>query len=257
MIDAVITWVDGSDPAHIKKRSYFHDPLAHPDAFGQVRFVSSGEIRFAVKSLLKFCPFVRRIHVVTDAQRPSELGPLLDDVVDKVRIIDHRDIYGEHSDLLPVFSSRSIETMIHRIPDLAERFLYLNDDIFIGRPMQPTDFFDGDMPVLYGTLKRLPGPIEKWLKSKIGRSRPGYKAAQQAAARMTGRRNSYLLVEHQPHAMRRSTLAAFYKDDPAALRAQAGYRFRSAAQISPIGLTHHLELSQVTRITPPIDVGYI
>ncbi|MFZ3585123.1 Stealth CR1 domain-containing protein [Loktanella sp. DJP18] len=255
MIDAVITWVDGNDPLHRDKRRRFQDPSAHPEASGPQRFISSGEIRFSVLSLLKFCPFLRRIHIVTDDQRPFVSGALRDD--NRIRIVDHKGIYADHMDLLPVFSSRSIETMIHRIPDLTERFIYLNDDIFIGRPMRPMDFFEDDMPVLQGQLKRLPNPILRCLKSALGQSRPGYKAAQQAAAGAVGRRDSYLLVEHQPHPMRRSTLARFYDGSPAALRAQAGHRFRSDAQISPISLTHHLEMATGARILPPVDVGYI
>ncbi|SHF89144.1 Stealth protein CR1, conserved region 1 [Loktanella atrilutea] len=255
MIDAVITWVDGSDPVHLSKRERFQDPSAHPDASGQLRFASSGEIRFSVLSLLKFCPFVRCIHIVTDEQRPFELGSLPDS--GKINYVDHKDIYSDHADLLPVFSSRSIEAMIHRIPDLAERFIYLNDDIFIGRPMQPTDFFNDDLPVLHGNLKKMPNAILQRLKSKLGRSRPGYKTAQQAAARTVGRHKDYLLVEHQPQPMRRSTVANYYNDKPAALRAQAKHRFRSNAQFSPIGLAHHLEIAAGARIFPPVDIGYI
>lgn len=255
MIDAVITWVDGNDPVHLSKRKRFQDPSSHPDASGQHRFVSSGEIRFSVMSLLKFCPFVRRIHIVTDEQHPSVLGSLSDN--GKIKFVDHKDIYSDHTDLLPVFSSLSIETMIHKIPDLAECFIYLNDDIFIGRPMLPTDFFDEASPVLRGNLKKMPNALLRRLKSKLGRSRPGYKAAQQAAARAVGRHKDYLLVEHQPQPMRRSTVANYYDGKPSALRAQAGHRFRSDAQFSPIGLAHHLEIATGARILPPVDVGYM
>lgn len=257
MIDAVITWVDGADPAHRAKRAAYAGQGAHPDATTATRFANSGELRFAVLSLLKFCPFIRHIHVVTDAQHPRFLDPVLAEHGDIIRIVDHRAIYGAHADLLPVFSSRSIETMIHRIPGLAERFLYLNDDIFIGRPMQMSDYFDGDRPILRGHLTRFPNPALAWLKSRLRRTRPGYGAAQRAAARLAGQRGRYLLAEHQPHAMRRATLADFYAGDEAALREQAGHRFRSAAQISPIGLTHHLEMAAGARTAPPRDVGYV
>jgi hypothetical protein len=35
----------------------------------------------------------------------------------------------------------SIEMCLHRIPGLSRRFLYLNDDFFLGRAVQPSDFF--------------------------------------------------------------------------------------------------------------------
>jgi len=255
-VDAVVTWVNGADPAHRDRRARYRKPAVHAVAAGDIRFDQSGEIRYALASLLKFCPFVRRIHVLTDRQTPAALDTL-PDPEGRIRIVDHTVAFGEHADLLPVFSSRSIETMMHRIPDLAERFLYLNDDIFIGRPMEPADYFEGDRPVLQGEMKPLPGPVMRRIGGMLRRGRPGYGAALQGAARLVGRTDIYLLTEHQPHPMRRSTLAAFYAQDSAGLRAQAGHRFRSPDQVSPIGLTHHLELAQGARVVPARDVGYI
>jgi hypothetical protein len=171
--------------------------------------------------------------------------------------VDHKDIYGDHADLLPVFSSRSIETMVHRIPGLAEQFIYLCDDFSIARPVQPTEFFENDLPVLQGTLKPLPPSIFPWLRSKLKLHRPGHKRAQQAGARLAGRRGSYLLVRHHPHPMRRSTLTRFFASNPSVLRAQAGHRFRSVAQFSPVSLSNHLEIAAGARIKQPVDVGYI
>ncbi len=258
MIDAVVTWVDGADPAHRAARARFGDGAA-ADATAATRFASSGELRYAVGSLLRFCPFVRRIHVVTDAQHPAPLDPLLADraVADRVRVVDHRAIYGEHADLLPVFSSRSIETMIHRIPGLADRFLYLNDDIFVGRPRHEAEFFDGDRPVLRGRMARLPHPALAWARRRLRPERPGYGMAQRAAARSLGRRRDFLMLEHTPHALRRDTLAAHYADRPEALRRQAGFRFRDAGQLSPVGLAMHLELAAGARVAPVVDAGYV
>ncbi|WP_299817663.1 Stealth CR1 domain-containing protein [uncultured Jannaschia sp.] len=259
MIDAVITWVDGDDPAHRARRARYEARGAHPEATATTRFASSGELRFAVLSLLRFCPFVRRIHVVTDAQHPACLDTLRSVPADaaRIRVVDHRAAFGVHADLLPVFSSRSIETMIHRIPDLAERFLYLNDDIFVGRPMRERDYFDGDRPILQGHWRRFPNPAVAWLKRRVRSERPGFGAAQRQAARLAGARGRYFLLEHQPQPMRRSTLAGFYAGDPAVLRQQAGHRFRSPEQVSPLGLAAHLEIAAGARTMAPRDIGYV
>jgi hypothetical protein len=42
---------------------------------------------------------------------------------------------------LPTFSSPAIESHLHRIPGLADNFLYLNDDVMLGRPIFPDDFY--------------------------------------------------------------------------------------------------------------------
>src|SRR5690625_7827185 len=51
---------------------------------------------------------------------------------------------------LPTFSARPIELNIHRIPDLAERFVYFNDDMFIINKIRPEYFFQHDLPTDMG-----------------------------------------------------------------------------------------------------------
>ena len=262
MVDAVITWVDGDDPAHAAKRQRFTGGAVHPNARSATRFASRGEIGYGVWSILTFCPFVDRVFVVTDDQRPQAVEALFADRPDwrdRVRIVDHRDLYREHADLLPVFSSRSIETMLFRIPDLAEHFIYLNDDIFIGRPVARDLFFRDGRPVLQGRLHRFPNPVLARLKAwvKPGPARAGFKDAQQRAARLVGVQDRYFLAEHRPHPMRRSTMEAFFDARPDLLRAQAAPRFRSADQFSPIGLAHHLELLAGATVVPPSPSGYL
>ena len=247
-IDAVISWVDGDDPRHAAKRETYIGQNVHASARAATRFADRGEIGYCVVSVLRFCPFVRRVFIVTDAQYPAALKPILaarPDWRGRVDIVDHLAIYGEHADLLPVFSSRSIETMIHRVPGLAEHFIYLNDDVFIGRQLAPDHFFRAGKPVLRGRMKRFPNSLVERARSALlpGVRRAGFSLAQQKAARLTGCRRSYLLASHRPHPMRRSTVAGFFADRPALLRAQAGHRFRSPDQFSPVGLANHLELA--------------
>ena len=42
---------------------------------------------------------------------------------------------------LPTFNSHAIETRLHGVPDLADHFVYVNDDVFLGRPRRPEHFF--------------------------------------------------------------------------------------------------------------------
>ena len=41
----------------------------------------------------------------------------------------------------PAFSANPIELNMHRIPGLAERFVFFNDDMFLLAPMAEADFF--------------------------------------------------------------------------------------------------------------------
>uniref|UniRef100_UPI0015CEABF5 stealth conserved region 3 domain-containing protein n=2 Tax=Enterobacterales TaxID=91347 RepID=UPI0015CEABF5 len=58
---------------------------------------------------------------------------------DRVRIVDHSDII--ESQYLPTFNSHVIEAHLHKIPGLAEHFIYFNDDVFVARPLPAGHFF--------------------------------------------------------------------------------------------------------------------
>lgn len=260
MVDAVITWVDGDDPDHAAKRARHASRAVPASSRAATRFASRGEVGWCVASILRFCPFVDRVHIVTDGQRPGALDALLarrPDWTDRVRIVDHREVFGVDADLLPVFSSRSIETMLFRTPGLAERFLYFNDDMVVGRPLSEDLFFRDGLPVLQGRMHRFPNPalerLKAWLRPGPGRA--GFGHAQQQAARMAGFEDRFLLVGHHPHPMRRSTLAGFFEAHPGLLRRQAGHRFRSAGQVSPIGLACHLEILKGAPLRAPGPSG--
>ncbi len=101
-------------------------PLDLEENIGDVRYVQHGELRYCLRSIDKFTPWVRRIFLMTDNQRPAWLKDH-----PKVTIVDHKEIIPAY--LLPIFSSIAIEMHIHKIPGLAEHFIYGNDDFFINR----------------------------------------------------------------------------------------------------------------------------
>ncbi len=70
----------------------------------------------------------------------AQVPPWLDVDHPRIRLVDHRDLLP--ADALPTFNSHAIESALHRVPDLAEHFVYLNDDMLLGRPLGPERFFD-------------------------------------------------------------------------------------------------------------------
>jgi hypothetical protein len=66
----------------------------------------------------------------------------------KLNVVKHTDFIP--AEYLPTFSSHAIEMNIHRIPDLAEQFIYFNDDMFLLRPMTEADFFRNGLPCTCG-----------------------------------------------------------------------------------------------------------
>ncbi|KAM8908381.1 N-acetylglucosamine-1-phosphotransferase subunits alpha/beta isoform 2-T2 [Spinachia spinachia] len=100
------------------------------------RFEDNEELRYSLRSVERHAPWVRHIFIVTNGQIPSWLN--LDNP--RVTVVPHQDIFVNSSHL-PTFSSPSIETHIHRIPGLSQKFIYLNDDVMFGKDVWPDDFY--------------------------------------------------------------------------------------------------------------------
>jgi UDP-N-acetylglucosamine-lysosomal-enzyme len=80
-----------------------------------------------LRSIARFAPWVRHIWLVTNGQVPHWLRT----DHPRLTVITHAQIYPNRSHL-PVFASPSIEAHLHRIPGLADKFIYFNDDVMLG-----------------------------------------------------------------------------------------------------------------------------
>jgi hypothetical protein len=234
-IDVVYTWVDGADPAWRARRDArlrAADPGAAAEArSGEARYRDHDELRYSMRSIAAYAPWVRTIHLVTDGQRPAWLGDH-----PRVHLVDHTEILGP--DVLPTFNSQAIETAVHRIPGLAEHFVYLNDDMLLGRPVAPDLFFS-------------PGGLPAVLLSDLTLDVDGSDDRPYALAAFNNRRllaerfGATILrtIRHAPYAHRRSTLEAVEHDFPAAVAGTAAAPFRSPSDVSMLSsLAQHYGL---------------
>ena len=148
-IDIVVLWVDGSDPEwQIEKAKYSGSKLDDTNSVN--RFRDWGLMPYWFRAVENYLPWVRTIHFVTCGQVPSFLK--LDHP--KLHFVTHREFMPE--DCLPTFNASAIEMNIHRIEGLAEHFLYMNDDTFIGRPLKPEAFFKNGLPCVNGSEQIIP-----------------------------------------------------------------------------------------------------
>ena len=79
---------------------------------------------------------MRHIILVTNGQLPSWLNTSHP----RIRIVTHAMIFPNTSHL-PTFSSPAIESHLHRIPNISQKFIYFNDDVMFGRPVFPDVFW--------------------------------------------------------------------------------------------------------------------
>lgn len=139
-IDIVYLWVDGNDPVWRAKKEAFEQGMSYntSEALAEARFVDNDELKYSLRSIEQFAPWIHHIYIVTDGQVPS----WIDLTNERINIIDHKEIMPREA--LPSFSSTAIEWCIDNIPDLSEYFLLANDDTFIGREATPMDFYTLD-----------------------------------------------------------------------------------------------------------------
>ena len=107
LVDAVITWVDGSDKDLIKKKGeYLKSEKESKIQNVKTRYNQVGEIEFVIKSIIKFAPFINNIFIVTDGQSPKiidESNSWKKEYRDKLKVIDHKVIFREFTGFLPTF----------------------------------------------------------------------------------------------------------------------------------------------------------
>lgn len=263
-IDAVITWVDGDDLAHRKKRKMFasSDELANDDIGGEIRFKSVGEIRYCVASILRFAPFIRKIFIVTDGQDP-QLYDFIDaefpERTTEIEIVDHKTIFAGYESFLPVFNSLTIETMLWRIPGLSDHFVYFNDDVLLAAPVGPEDFFVGDSLVCYASRMSWHfAALLRWAKH-IGKPHKtfGFKDAMINAAELIGRRSTFLLFDHIPHMVLRDVLEGYFTAHPEALVNNISHRFREPSQYNTQELCYLLAEAQGRAVTRSNKGNYL
>ncbi|HNP32767.1 MAG TPA: stealth family protein [Flavobacterium sp.] len=253
-IDAVITWVDGSDENHAKKLSQYIENKSLMSEKGFVtRFNQANEIEYCIKSIYKFAPYVRTIFIVTDEQTPDFIKNDSKGFYHNVKIVDHKTIFKGYESYLPVFNSNSIETMISRIPDLAERFIYFNDDMLLIGETKPSDFFTTEgIPVLRGRWLNYESAALKEFLKKIGLkkkrvSKLTYKQAQANIAKILGFKR-YLKVSHTPIPLRKSVINNYLDQNEEVLINNIKHRFRVPTYFMIQSLGVHLEILNKTFI---------
>ncbi|ELP84136.1 capsular polysaccharide phosphotransferase, putative [Entamoeba invadens IP1] len=138
-IDVVWSWVNGTDPNWLESlKKYVTD-------FDPYRYRNTDTLVYSMRGVYKYLPYVKNYFIVTANQVPDFLDApynLTSFILVKnnitLEIVPHSQIIEKK--FLPVFNSEAIETSLHKIKNLGECFIYLNDDVFFNKPTPP-DYF--------------------------------------------------------------------------------------------------------------------
>lgn len=243
-IDVIYTWVNHDDPdwqdvfktakdLQRKKTTGIDTPaLPHQedtDAESLARFTNRDELRYSMRSVAQYMPWVRKIFIFTNCARPDWLT-----TSDRIVWVQHDEVIPP--DFLPTFNSHAIETSLHLIPDLAENFIYLNDDFFINQPI-PRSFFFSPNGLSnanledYGTVN---GTINPDHKDYMNAARNGVALLQTKFGKTPTR-----LHKHAPYALKKSVLAEIETHFPDSIRQTRAAQFRSMSDLSLVSFFYH------------------
>ena len=230
-IDMVFSWVDGSDRDWQRTRSsHMERFVAGEGDDHEARFRHVDELRYALRGVYMYAPWIRRIFIATDSERP---GWLADDP--RVTFMRSAEFFTDPS-VLPTYNSQAVEAQLHHIPDLAEHFLYSNDDMFFGRSVGPEMFFS-------------PGGISMFVEdeTRIGLGpnddqRSGFENAARVNRRLLLQRFGRITTRHLAHAptpLRRSVLRKLEQEFPDEFAATAASPFRASGNVSVTNSLYH------------------
>ncbi|RDI52794.1 Stealth-like protein [Nocardia mexicana] len=241
-IDIVYSWVDGSDPEFRARRAGMMAQVIvgeGDDADARIRQID--ELRYALRSVHKNAPWIRRIFIATDSRVPDWLAD--DPKVTIVRAVDHfPDASG-----LPVFNSHAVECQLQHIEGLSEHFLYSNDDMFFARPVRPSMFFTpaGISRFIEADTRIGPGPNTE--------RRSGFENAARVNRQLLAHRFGPVItrhLEHTPVPLRRSVLLEMEREFGAEFTRTRRSRFRAATDISVTNSLYHYYALLTGRAVP-------
>jgi len=249
-IDFVITWVDDTDSEWQKEKAKYTSELHTDDKIERYR--NWDLLKYWCRGVETYSPWARKIHFVTCGHVPEWLNT----EHPKIHVVEHEDYIP--TEYLPTFNSNVIEIYLHRINDLADRFVYFNDDMFLNAITEPTAFFvDGkpcDILAFQPVVANPTNPVmshlymnnslvlskyfhkrenikkqpSKYFNIKYPALYFGYNFLELTFPRYTG-----FFSAHGPMPFLKSTFEKLWELEESAFKEMSNHRFRSKDDLTP------------------------
>lgn len=230
-IDMVFSWVEDSDPEfRARWAAQMAQYVVGEGDEAEARIRQIDELKYALRSVNMFSPWVRRIFIATDSVPPAWLAEH-----PKITIVRGEEYFSDRA-ALPTYSSHAVESQLHHIPELAEHFLYSNDDMFFGRPLKASMFFS-------------PGGVTRFIEAKtrigLGANDPersGYENAARVNRQLIFERFGQVITRHLEHTavpLRKSVLLEMEREFSEEFARTQSSVFRSCTDISVTSSFYH------------------
>ena len=152
-VDFVVLWLDSKDPEwQAAKAKYMPQDRSVQKSNPEARFRDWDIFRYWFRAVEKYAPWVLNVYLVTWGHVPSWLN--LESP--KLRFVRHDQFIPR--EYLPTFSGFPTELNLWRIEGISEHIVYFNDDMFLTRPVEKSDFFCNGLP-RYSAIAEPPYPI--------------------------------------------------------------------------------------------------
>ncbi|MCO4638282.1 Receptor polysaccharide phosphotransferase [Streptococcus infantarius subsp. infantarius] len=116
---------------------------------GEQRYRDYDVFNYWFRMIEKNAPWVNNVYLITNGQKPDWLN--LEHP--KLKLVTHREFMPK--EYLPTYNSAAIELNLHHIEGLSENYLYFNDDTYLIRDSQPSDFYKNGQPKLLAVYDAL------------------------------------------------------------------------------------------------------
>lgn len=201
-IDLVITFVDSSDVKWQELYNQYVPQVDNVQINGKQRFRKNSHFIYLFRGIEKYVPWINNVFLVV--QSMSQVPKWIN--TSTVKIILHEDFIPH--EYLPVFNSQAIEMFLHKIPNLSEKFLYANDDMYFVGHLKPEDFFeDGKIKTTFARIS-LNGEMPLWKKAIINSGLLANKKEQQSLLSA----NSYITPTHTIRPYFKSKIIELYNN---------------------------------------------
>lgn len=228
-IDVVYTWVNSADQVWQNAFREFREL----DDNDFDRFDQCDELKYSIRSVELYAPWVRNIFILSNCQPPRWLRESK-----RVTWVFHHDIIPDT--YLPLFNSHAIESFLHMIPGVSKHFLYFNDDFFLSGFVEPGDFFNtfgqslcrlesgGTLP--YFHQLRAEGAAEEWQCAALN--------SAQLLSESLGYRPTKVHT-HSPYAISKDLYHELISKYPAEVHRTREARFRQETDLSITSFLYH------------------
>lgn len=230
-VAVVYTWVNGSEPCYNTRRA-----RAGLSPGGSSRDKEMGELKYSIRSLLKFAPWLEGPIIIVS---PGQVPDWLDTAAarnPRIRIVDQDALLPHELVTLPNFDTNVIEQFLHRIPGLTDIFIHMNDDYVFVKPVSPSRLFTCDGGLRFLTeinhIRHVKGQRSNaWLAS--------VRNTVELADATYGGQHVYNFLKHAPFVYSRVAFERIHDKFAAALHATHSHQLRHFEDLN-MPLLHHI-----------------